>query len=114
MYLYKATRTHFFKTKKCPVYKNTKIAKYFCSNSLSTALSVQASLIPLYRVNSVNDSRPVFALAPSIPIRLVDPNGNPNQGRVEVQVNGTWGTVCDDMFDSKAAGVVCAMAGFRR
>lgn len=61
-----------------------------------------------------NEDLSVICTAPSIPIRLVDPNGNPNQGRVEIQVNGTWGTVCDDMFDSKAAGVVCAMAGFRR
>ena len=52
--------------------------------------------------------------APTIPLRLVDPNGQPNQGRVEIQVNGTWGTVCDDMFDTKAAGIVCAMAGFSR
>ncbi|XP_056011221.1 deleted in malignant brain tumors 1 protein-like [Ostrea edulis] len=61
-----------------------------------------------------NEDLSVICSAPAVPLRLVDPNGNPNQGRVEIQVNGTWGTVCDDMFNSKAAGVVCAMAGFRR
>ncbi|XP_062572436.1 deleted in malignant brain tumors 1 protein-like [Saccostrea cucullata] len=61
-----------------------------------------------------NEDLSVICTAPTVPLRLVDPNGNPNQGRVEIRVNGTWGTVCDDMFDSKAAGVVCAMAGFSR
>jgi len=36
----------------------------------------------------------------------------PHQGRLEVNVGGIWGTVCDDYFDSRDARVACSMLGY--
>ena len=46
-------------------------------------------------------------------IRLVD-GANEMEGRVEVCLGGLWGTVCDDAWGPRDAGVVCASLGYSR
>lgn len=48
----------------------------------------------------------------STPVRLVN-GGGPWEGRVEVQHNGQWGTICDTNFGDKEAAVICNMIGFQ-
>ena len=44
-------------------------------------------------------------------IRLVD-GPAANIGRVEICLNGVWGSVCDDGWDVRDAQVVCRQLGY--
>jgi len=47
-----------------------------------------------------------------VSVRLIGGPG-PHAGRLEVNYNGTWGTVCRDVFSDTDARVVCYMLGYR-
>lgn len=36
----------------------------------------------------------------------------PNEGRIELQHNGTWGSVCNQTFTVQDARIVCSMLGY--
>ena len=44
-------------------------------------------------------------------MRLIN-GGSSLEGRLEVCLNGVWGTICDQSWDDRDAGVVCSQLGY--
>uniref|UniRef100_A0A8C7B0H0 Neurotrypsin n=1 Tax=Neovison vison TaxID=452646 RepID=A0A8C7B0H0_NEOVI len=53
-----------------------------------------------------------YRLSLGFPIRLMD-GENKKEGRVELFINGQWGTICDDGWTDKDATVICRQLGYK-
>ncbi|XP_022081551.1 deleted in malignant brain tumors 1 protein-like isoform X2 [Acanthaster planci] len=80
-----------------------------CTGSESNLLSCQHNEIGENNCDHSEDAGVVCN--PDI-LRLVGAASS-NEGRLEIFLNGEWGTVCDDSWDIEDARVACRQLGFR-
>ena len=67
---------------------------------------VKVSIVQLHCISTTDDPYP----PPTGDVRLVGGVNN-YEGRLEIFVNDTWGTVCSDRFGNEEAMVVCRQLG---
>ena len=60
----------------------------------------------------INELRlPTVVCSTDWEMRLVN-GGSSLEGRLEVCLNGVWGTICDQSWDDTDAGVACSQMGY--
>ena len=80
----------------------------------SKQCSIESSTVGLFCPTSF--TAPQTKVCSSGEIRLAGgtaAGGMPSEGRLEVCLKNTWGTVCDDSWDDKASAVACRQMGFQ-
>ena len=88
-----------------------------CDHHADAGVGCEGSFLLCKSINTVEHCRSVkhyiiFA-APCRTGQLRLAGGNiPNEGRVEICMDNVWGTVCDDLWSSTDATVVCRQLGY--
>ena len=67
-------------------------------------------VLQLYIVTSIHGCIHVVPCSPHGGVRLT--GSTPGRGTVEICLNGTWGTVCDNYWNIPDAEVVCKQLGY--
>ncbi|XP_019862605.1 PREDICTED: deleted in malignant brain tumors 1 protein-like [Amphimedon queenslandica] len=91
--------------------------EFYCSSIMGSLLNCSKGAINCYRSYSTNNYKYLGVTCHDKCIHgdiKLSGSGYSSIGRINVCVNGVWGTICNTGFDDADASVVCAQLGFSR